>query len=355
MLIKSLPPKRSRSLEDSGLATFDILAGVQRRLPGLALAAAVVILLSGCGGGKSEEAERKEGDHKKESRVTRGTNDEVILKLDQATRTAMDLKTEKLKPEELSQEVKGFGRVLDASGLAASAADLKTAQAASAASQAELARLKTLAAQNNASQRALEAAESAAARDQAQLEAVRLRLTATWGNAIASRADLADFAQALARLEQVLVLINLPAGESLPAPPTGARISALGDTNLVLAQLLGPAPAVDAQLQGPGFLALATSNSFRLVPGAAVTGFLIVPGEKAQGVALPADAVVRFNGLAWVYVETGEETFERRAVKLETPLKQGWFLKSGLRPGDQVVVNGAQQLLSEELKRDEAE
>ena len=355
MLIKSTPFTRSRSLGESRRAVSDLFAGSQRRWPGVALAAAVALLLSGCGGGKSEEADRKEGDHKKESRVTRGTNDEVILKLDQATRTAMDLKTEKLKAEELGKEVKGFGRVLDASGLAASAADLKTALAASAASQAELARLKTLAAQNNASQRALEAAESAAARDQAQLEAVRLRLTASWGNAIASRADLADFAQALAKLEQVLVLINLPAGESLPAPPTGARISALGDTNLVPAQLLGPAPAVDAQLQGPGFLALATSNSFRLVPGAAVTGFLTVSGEKTQGVALPADAVVRFNGLAWVYVATGEETFERRAVKLETPLSQGWFLKSGLRPGDQVVVNGAQQLLSEELKRDEAE
>jgi hypothetical protein len=319
--------------------------------PATASALALVVQLCGC----SHKPEEPAAEHKEASRIERGTNHEVILRLDAQTQKAMDLQTEALKPAELSREIKGYGRIMDASSLAALAAELKTAQAISQASQAEWTRLKGLAAQNNASQRALEAAESAALRDQAQLEAVRLRLAASWGGAISRRADLAAFAESLAKLEAALAQLTLPAGETLPVAPIGARIATLGQTNPLAAQLLGPAPAIDPQSQGLGYLVLVSSNTTQLTPGAAITGFLTLPGEKERGLALPAGAVVRFNGLTWVYAQTGEETFERKAVTLETPLEQGWFLRRGLQPGDKVVVSGAQQLLSEELKRDEAE
>ena len=316
----------------------------------LVLALAAVV---GCNSKKEEPGH--EAAAKEESRVSRGTNDEVIVTIDAATQKAMGLEVVAVLPAELSREVQGYGHVLDASGLATQAAELKTAQAASQASQAELIRLKSLAAQSNASQRALETAESTSLRDQAQLEAVRFRLVAGWGSAIAARPDLPAFAHSLATLETALAQINLPAGDPLPAQPASVRLAALGETNPIPAQLLGPAPLVDPQLQGRGFLLLVSPNSLRLTPGAAVTGFLSLPGEKLSGVALPRNAVVSFNGLAWVYVQGGEEKFERKPVILESPIEQGWFVRRGLKPQDRVVVVGAQQLLSEELKREEAE
>jgi multidrug efflux pump subunit AcrA (membrane-fusion protein) len=316
----------------------------------LAFALAAVV---GCHSKKEEPGH--EAAAKEESRVSRGTNDEIIVTIDTATQKTMGLEVAALLPAELSREVKGYGHVLDASALATQAAELKTAQAASQASQAELVRLKSLAAQSNASQRALEAAESTALRDQAQLEAVRLRMVASWGSAIAARPDLPAFAHSLANLEIALAQINLPAGDPLPAQPVSVRLATLGETNPIPAQLLGPAPLVDPQLQGRGFLLLVSPNSLRLTPGAAVSGFLDLPGEKLSGVALPRNAVVRFNGLAWVYVQSGEETFERRPVTLESPIEQAWFIHRGLKAQDKVVVAGAQQLLSEELKREEAE
>ena len=103
-------------------------------------------------------------------------------------------------------------------------------------------------------------------------------------------------------------------------------------------------------MQGRGYLFLVTPNPSRLAPGAAVTGFLSLPGEAQSGVAVPRDAVVRFNGATWVYVQTGEDTFQRTEVALDRPLENGWFVREGLKPQDKVVIVGAQQLLSEELK-----
>ena len=115
-------------------------------------------------------------------------------------------------------------------------------------------------------------------------------------------------------------------------------------------QLIGRAPNVDPQMQGRGFLFLVSSNSLRLAPGASVTGLLSLPGEPRRGVALPREAVVWYNGVPWVYLQTSEETFQRQQVVLDSPLPEGWFVPAGLKRGDKVVTNGGQQLFSEEVK-----
>ena len=122
------------------------------------------------------------------------------------------------------------------------------------------------------------------------------------------------------------------------------------DSKPIEAQLLGPAMSVDAQMQGRGFLCLVAQNSSHLAPGAAVAGLLTLPGEAQSGVIVPRNAVVRFNGTAWVYVQTGDDTFERRQAALDTPLEKGWFVRDGLKPEAKVATAGAQELLSEELK-----
>jgi hypothetical protein len=325
----------------------------------LALLATVWLgFLSGCSqkSDPSEHAEAKdEKKNEPEPRVKQGTNGEVIVTLKADVQKMMGLQTSELAPAQLSPEVKGYGRVQDPTPLASLVAEWTTASTAAEASQAELKRLQTLAAQSNASERALQAAQATAAHDQTQAESIRLRLLASWGPAVAERKDLASLVQSLAALANALVQLDLPAGQPLSGQPTAARFLTLSDPTPIPGQFLGPMPAVDPQMQGRGFLFLVESNGFRLVPGASVTGFITLPGEAQTGVAVPRNAVVRFNGAAWVYIQTGEETFQRVEVPLEHPLAEGWFVASGLKPQDKLVTVGAQQVLSEELKGQGAE
>jgi hypothetical protein len=256
-----------------------------------------------------------------------------------------------VEPAELAPEVKGFGRVLDPAPLAGLVTDFAAAGAASQASEAELKRLKTLATQDNASQRALETAQAAASRDMAMAQSIRMKLLSAWGQAIVSRQDLPEFAHSLVTLESALAEVDLPAGEAISSLPKSAVLMTLaGDSKPIAAEVIGLAPAVDPQTQGQGFLLLVKPNIMRLAPGASVTGLLALPGAPVPGVLLPREAIVRFNGATWIYQQAGETRFERLPVSLERPMEKGWFVREGVKAGDKIVTAGAQQMLSEELK-----
>jgi hypothetical protein len=309
-------------------------------------------LLTGCGEKKEQPKEASsEKAAEPESRVKVGTNGEVTVTVEGKLQKTIGLQAAALEAVQLSPEIKTYGRVLDISPLAALVAELATAEAAGQASQAELKRLKTLAEQNNTSERAVQSAQATAIHDQALIQSIRLRLMASWGAALAQRNDLPDFVQALGTLSSVLVQLDVAAGDVLTAAPAKARIFTLSDQNRpILASLIGPAATVDPQMQGKGVLYLVTPNSYQLVPGAAITGYLSLPGEPRSGVLLPRSAIVRFNGATWVYLQAAEEVFQRKEVTLENPLENGWFVSTGLKPQDKVVTIGCQQLLSEELK-----
>jgi hypothetical protein len=66
--------------------------------------------------------------------------------------------------------------------------------------------------------------------------------------------------------------------------------------------------------------------------------------------ALARAAVVWHGGRAWAYVKEGESTFVRKPVSTAQEVPGAWFNAEGFEEGEQVVVSGAQLLLSEELK-----
>jgi hypothetical protein len=329
-------------------------ATAERALKRLLVVVAVAALLPASCTKSDQKAEAPAATEKKGEaapRIKHGTSGEVIVTLDAATQKVMGLQTGELQAAKLSPEIKAYGRVLDVTPLVALVAELTTARTAAEASQAELNRLKTLSAQNNASERALQSAQATAANNAAQAESARLRLLTTWGRAIAERNDLAAFVQSVGSLKGVLVQLDLPAGQAPDAEPAGARVFSLGDeTKSMQGRFLGAAAAVDPQMQGRGFLFLVESNSLGLAANATLTGFITLPGEPRVGVHVPRAALVRFNGAAWAYVQTGEDTFQRAQVPLDYPLSEGWFVSGGLKPQDKLVIVGAQQLLSEEFK-----
>ena len=254
------------------------------------------------------------------------------------------------QPVEWQPEVKAFGRVLDAAPLATLWTEIEASRAAVDASAREFQRLKSLNAQDaNASARSVEAAEAALKHDRAALETAQTRLLAGWGGALAGRADLATLARSLVAQEAALIRVDFPAGETSPPEPHRVRVAPLpGDETPRDAVVLGPAPTADAQAQGAALLALLRAPV--PAPGAALLAW-VSGGETARrGLRLPRAAVVRHEGQAFVFVAAGKDAFERRRVDLAPPQSDGVIVTGGVKAEDRVVVTGAQQLLSEELK-----
>jgi hypothetical protein len=296
------------------------------------------------------ESQQEPEEQAEESFLQREVVGRMLVKLDRDTQTGMGLKVGLLAAAEMSPEVKGYGRVLDPGPLAALIAEAASATASVEASTREFERLKQLYSQNqNASARALETAEAAMKRDQISLASVQARLLLGWGQAIASQADLGAFVHSLVAQETSLVRVDLPLGERLPEVPMGVRIAPVGaPERLSNAQYLGPAPSTDPQTQSRGVLLLVQADSPPV--GTAVLAWLAVPGQSRTGVIVPRSAVLRHEGRTFVYLQTADDTFERKAVTIENPAGDGWFISQGLQKQDKVVVVGAQELLSEELK-----
>ena len=284
-----------------------------------------------------------------ESFVQHDANGQTVVKLDPNEQSLIGLKVAPLQAAQAPSEVKGFGRVLDPAPLAALVTEGATAQAALQASTKEYERVKTLFAQNqNASARALETAEAAMNKDRVALDSVHLRLLAGWGKEIASRPDLQAFVASLAARQTALIRVDVPLGDRPRVPPVGARIASVGaPENVIEAQVLSPAPTTDPQTQTEGYLLLAKTDT--LAPGAALIAYLAIPGPARPGVIVPREAVLRHEGETFVYLQR-DDVFRRQAVTLERPVGNGWFSDQDLKPQEKVVVVGAQQLLSEELK-----
>lgn len=283
-----------------------------------------------------------------ESRAKTGANGETAIALDAKTQQLIGLQTSPVTAATLPPEIKAYGRVLDSAALVSLHGDAVTAAAALQASQPEYERLKKLNAQDNASARALEAAEAQMKHDQGALDAAEAQLAAASSKAVLDRTS--DFFQSLAKQEGVLVRLDLPAGESIAGEPTAAQLTLPGATQAVIADFLGRAAATDPQAQSAGFIFVVTNAPAALSPGLSVAGYLQLAGEPADGAVVPDAAVVRSDGRAWIYIQTGDTAFARREISTDHPASGGWFVTNGAAAGDKIVVTGAQTLLSEEHK-----
>jgi hypothetical protein len=306
----------------------------------------------GAGGSAAsgEKPAEKASDEEAGPTVETDTNGNVVININDELQGEIGIKVAGVKPDSFSPEFKGYGRVLDPAPLAALMTELATDQAVYAASSNELVRLKTLAAENNASARALQAAEATAQHDQLAIQSAKDRLRLAWGPTLSAREDFPNLMQSLTSLSNAVVRIDLPAGEKLDPPPTGARIVTLAGSTAE-ADFLGTVVNVDPQTQGQGFNFLVKSDSLRLLPNEAVTGYIRVAGEAIPGVIIPREAIIRTDGASWVYVlSKSSEAFTRLPVNLEHPAEGGWFVTNGIAAKDYVVVTGAQTLLSQEMK-----
>ncbi|MEB0056210.1 hypothetical protein [Variovorax sp. LG9.2] len=234
--------------------------------------------------------------------------------------------------------------------------DARRAALAAAAADLEARRLGSLNADGKlVSDKALEVARTTAATEAANVAAARSQvalatatLTSQFGPVIAGW--LVHGAAPLDRLvsgRAVLLQISPVLSRALRTLPGNAELQ-LPDGSLLRATIVSAAAQVDPKFQTTSYYATAPANP-TLVPGAAIAA-LLSNGEMAQGVAVPEEAVVRTDGRPYVYVAIAADQFARREIVTDTPIAEGWLVRSGLAPGTHVVVRGAQLLLSQEGK-----
>ena len=283
-----------------------------------------------------------------ESAVKRNANGEMVVKVDAATQKRIKLEVANPVTATWAPEVTGCGRVLDPTPLAAEVTDLLAARLSAAASAKELARLKTLAAQDNASARALEAAQLAADHDRLTAESLRTKLAGDWGPALAARKDLAQWTRQLTDRKISLVRLVLHPGDTLAQPPLAAQLTVFpNESHLIPAELIDDQMGVDPDTQGQIFLLVVKDNPPPW--GAAVTGRLSVDGPALSGVEVPAAAVLRHESRGWVYLQTAAEEFTRHEIPLDRLTTNGWFVAGDLTTTNVLVSSGAETILSAEL------
>lgn len=276
-----------------------------------------------------------------------------VLKLDAATQKRLGITTAPLAAARQAASLRGFARVLDAAPLAVLDADIAAARAASAASQAEAARTRTLNSEDQTvSRRVAEAAAAQFRADGARLQLLRRRLGLEWGSGIAAMADVARgrLIEDLAAGRAALVRIDSAGVAGLSR---GAASLDLGEAGHALATILGPARTSDPRLQTTGLLALVRGSVAARLGAGAVLPATIQTRAAGMGVILPREALVRTGGATIAYVRRDAASFERRSVQSAVTGPNGLFVAGGFRPGEAVVVKGAAQLLAAEHPAEE--
>jgi membrane fusion protein, multidrug efflux system len=233
-------------------------------------------------------------------------------------------------------------------------AQLQKSRAEAEVARKESARLKTLFEDNqNISEKSLQSAEGTLQANEADVHAGEQQLNLQesvvrqeWGSVAGKWAiDGSPEFQRILEQQEVLVQVTIPSGAPFEAPrnisldvPGGAQAKAT---------FVSTFPRVDPRIQGRSFLYRALAQP-GLTPGVNLLAHLSM-GNPMRGVIVPSSAVVWSEGKAWVYQQTASDRFTRRAVAIDTPVEQGFFIAEGFSPGDRIVTQGAQALLSEEL------
>jgi multidrug efflux pump subunit AcrA (membrane-fusion protein) len=260
--------------------------------------------------------------------------------------------------------------------LSGTRAEAEQAQAALVASRATLVRARTLNAEDkNVSDRALQEAEARVKSDEIRQKsagelaaffesalsgngpAASLSIVAEQGGEVvellARPGEAVESGQAilrLARYDSLFARVTLAAGERFEGKPSHAAIMPVGlEDRPLKGEWVAAAPA-DPQAPGETHLFRVAAEDLGLRPGLAIVAKLELPGDPRKGVLIPSTAVVRFGGKIWAYLEVAEGRFMRREMEDAGSLEKGWFVSSGFKAGDQVVIGGAGLLLSEELK-----
>lgn len=288
------------------------------------------------------------------------------IKLDANALRASGIVTAKVVAAESRAQLEVQGVIVDTRPLIdargrylAQQAEIRALRAAATASEAEYKRMLELYKdERNVSERTMLAAEAQWKGDRARLNSAEQAalsqaeaIRAQWGSALAQLAigsSPAAFSGIAAQTELVAE-VSIPLEQDRTTAKNSITLEPTGGGKTVSARLLSAAPASTVGAAGATYFYRVPSTGLRI--GTRVAGRVPLsnsPSEK--GVKVPDGAVVWHAGSAWIYVREKPDEFVRTPLETDRQLAGGWFTGEAIDPGTEIVVTGAQLLLSEELK-----
>lgn len=308
----------------------------------------------------------QEDDIESPSRVTEKAGINVVS-LPLATQQNSGIKTAKVKAAQFQGEIKSFGNVVSIDSLIEAKSNylnLKSnANIARANSQQNIQQYKRLKALNdddkNVSDRAVQEALATVNADEATIKSNELQLKnlqnsmkLQWGASLAKLVDQDKLPAYLANLldrKNVLIQVSLPMTSTNPAEGSSINVMPLNESVApIQAIYVSPAAAADTNGFGKTFYYSAPAEQLRI--GMRVNVELgDTKNSATSGVIIPSNAVVWYAGTPWAYFKQGKDQFVRKPISTDTEVETGWF-NQNLDANSEVVVSGAQLLLSEEFK-----
>ena len=334
----------------------------------MALVAAVVIgigalLIWGFIEGRGEAARQAERERPLPAPQRVSTqNGASVVTLDGETQRRNGIETAAPPAVPYREEVRAYAVVLDlvpltdlSNSYVNAKAQLDTARAKSTASKTAFERAERLYHDRNESLAQFQTTEVTFRTDQATLASAesQLRTLAAsahqhWGPVLAR--SLIEGSPLITRLierQDFLLQISLPPGVSLAAPPRIATIQSSKDVRTAIA-FVSPATHTDPKIQGVSFFYTAPAES-DVLPGMNLLAFL-PSGRTVEGITIPASAIVWWQDRAWVYRRTAADSFTRTEIPTDLPVPGGGYLVKDVAKGTEIVIRGAQSLLSEEFR-----
>jgi hypothetical protein len=283
-----------------------------------------------------------------------------VIELDSAIQQQMEIKTQILQAVLAPVYQTTYGKVLDLTALLSLRRDCleghvqqQQARKQFGLSQQALKRLETMFRHKAVSQRKLEQQRRQWLADQARLEQLQISNTILLAKSRQRWGKLADrFCQPeltdkfLSGAEKILAIVK-------PDEPIVPTINLLQlDVNAteqaIVVQALDSTNLFDPVKQVTYLLY--TTTAAQLFPGQHFSVSLPLAINPRHGLIVPGQSVLWHLGQAFVYIKIDAEHFQHRNIEELVPVRNGYWVSGGLNPGDELVVNGAQQLLSTEFR-----
>jgi hypothetical protein len=292
-----------------------------------------------------------------------GSGDPGTVRLTADQQHQIGLQTAVLEAATHPEQFRAYGAVLDVARItdltnsyANAQAQLQTAQAKFDVAKSAFERAQSLVHSAILAKRDAEAAEGTFRTDQASLTAAESQLktlAATarqeWGPVIGKGVvERSPQVVQLIERDQFLVQVTLPPGVVLAEPPRAALAQAPSRNANIDLQYVSPATRTDARIQGLSYFFVASGDS-GLLPGMNTTVY-VPSGKTYEGVFLEDTAIVQWQGRSWVYLRAGPDTFKRHPISTDQPVSDDDYVVQDIPPGSEIVIQGAQVLLSEEAK-----
>ena len=285
---------------------------------------------------------------------------EPIVNASPSAQKASGIETAAISPKRVQPTIEVYAEILDLQPLfdlrnkwAGGKADLDSAQAQYAIAQAQYSRNKVLFdGKHTVSEQTLQDSRAVMLTSQAKLQSaeaslagIEAMLRQQFGNTLEREATSPHSTDidGLAAGKASVVRVSL---DEDTRPPERISLNVPGNDS-VTATKLSASPQIDPIFQGRPFLYLADTA---LPTGMRLTAEIPLLGDQ-PGLLIPSDAVLWYGGQRWIYVRKGAGSFQRRPVPENTfPSSDGLIVASGFEAGEEIVVRGAQLLLSEELR-----